>query len=353
MVAGPYSEQMLTSEWWSGVFGAPVTAGAVVRIGDGLVGMNLRVQLTSPDPAVPASVVVKLPTLDPTSLATAVSLRNYEREVKFYREIAPTVDIRVPGCLHVEWDETTHGFVLVLEDMAPAEQGNQITGCDVDRARAGIDQMVRLHGPRWDDATLWDIDWVQRRGSKEDGEMLAMLYAMVKQGFLAVHGDAVRSACGDEGIDLIHALGEALVPYVVNRDGPMTVTHGDFRLDNMLFGTADGVVPCAVVDWQTPTHGYGPSDLAYFLGAGLVVEDRRRHEESLLAAYQAGLANYGVSADSAWLDLQYRREAVAGVIMAVVASQIVQRTDRGDLMFEAMATRHTRHALDAGSLALL
>lgn len=352
-MAGPFNEQMLTADWWSGVFGAPVTVGDVSRIGDGLVGMNLRVRLSSPEQSVPSSVVVKLPTLDPTSLATAVSLRNYEREVKFYAEIAPTVDIRVPACLHSEWDEDTHGFVLVLEDLAPAEQGNQITGCGLEHARAGIDQMVRLHGPRWDDATLWDLDWVQRRGSKEDGETLAMLYAMVKPGFLATFGEAVAAMCGDEGIALVHGLGEALISYVVDRNGPMTVTHGDYRLDNMLFAGSGGGVPCAVVDWQTPTHGYGPSDLAYFLGAGLVVDDRRRHEQSLLEAYRSGLRAYGVDVDAGWLELQYRREAVAGVIMAVVASQIVQRTERGDKMFEAMATRHTRHALDAGSLGLI
>lgn len=352
-MGGPYNEQMLTSDWWSSVFGAPVVVGDVTRIGDGLVGMNLRVALSSTEEAVPSSVVVKLPTLDPTSLATAVSLRNYEREIKFYAEIAPTVDIRVPECLHLEWDEATHGFVLVLEDLAPAEQGNQITGCGIGHARAGIDQMVRLHGPRWDDATLWDLDWIQRRGSKEDGDTLAMLYAMVKPGFLAVFGDALAAACGDAGVALVHELGEALTAYVVNRDGPMTVTHGDYRLDNMLFAGAGGGVPCAVVDWQTPTHGYGPSDLAYFLGAGLVVDERRSHEQALLEAYQSGLRPYGVNVDSVWLENQYRREAVAGVIMAVVASQIVQRTERGDKMFEAMATRHTQHALDAGSLGLI
>jgi hypothetical protein len=44
---------------------------------------------------------------------------------------------------------------------------------------------------------------------------------------------------------------------------------------------------------------------------------------------------------------------LAGVIMAVVASQIVGRTERGDLMFEKMATRHLLQAMENGALDLM
>ncbi len=39
--------------------------------------------------------------------------------------------------------------------------------------------------------------------------------------------------------------------------------------------------------------------------------------------------------------------------MAIVASMVVQRTERGDLMFLTSTTRHAQHALDADALALL
>lgn len=348
-----WSREALTDDWWSKVFGCPVRAGEPARIGDGLVGMNLRFPLHSESSAVPGSVVVKLPSLDETSRATGIALRNYEREVKFYAEVAPTVDVCVPVCFFADWDPHTHDFVIVLEDMAPAEQGNQITGCDPAAAALGVAEMTRLHGPRWGDATLEDLDWIQRRETADDANLLAGMYAMVKDGFLGVFGDEVRDACGDEGLALIHQLGEALTGYVLHRDGPRTVTHGDFRLDNMLFGPPGSPVACAVVDWQTPTLGHGPTDLAYFLGAGLLPDDRRRHEDELVAAYTAGIASYGVECDADWVGRMYRHDAVAGVIMAVVASQIVQRTERGDAMFAAMATRHVRHALDARSLELM
>lgn len=348
-----YSEATLTDEWWSGVFGDRVTMGEPVRIGDGLVGMNLRVPLSSTNPNVPSSVVVKLASTDPTSRLTGMTLRNYEREVKFYREIAPTVDIRVPTCHFADWNEDTGEFVLVLEDMSPAAQGNQITGCSVAHAEAAVDELVNLHAPRWDDPTLWDIEWIQRRSSDEDAQQLLMIYSGVKQGFLDTFGGAVRDACGEAGIALVNELQPLLPDYVNHLEEPFTVVHGDYRLDNMLFATAQGGARCAVVDWQTPRHGNGSADLAYFIGAGLVTEDRRATEDALVDRYVAGLVARGVSVDRDWVHRQYRREAVAGVIMSVVASQIVQRTNRGDQMFTAMATRHIQHALDSDALSLI
>ena len=73
----------LTDAWLSGVFGTEVTVGETSRIGDGLVGMNIRMELQS-DGSVPSSLIAKLPSPDSTSRATGIALRNYEREVCFY-----------------------------------------------------------------------------------------------------------------------------------------------------------------------------------------------------------------------------------------------------------------------------
>ena len=73
----------LTPDWLSAVLDTDVSGVRSDRIGDGLVGLNLRVAIKSQDAGAPSSVVVKLPSLDETSRATGVALRNYEREVKF------------------------------------------------------------------------------------------------------------------------------------------------------------------------------------------------------------------------------------------------------------------------------
>ncbi len=155
--------EQITSHWLSSVFDADVELTDSARVGDGLVGMNLRLSLGSRDPEVPPTVIAKLPSPDPTSRATGIALRNYEREVKFYAEIAPTVAIRVPRCFHGDWTAEDGDFVLLLEDLAPAQQGDQIAGCDDDIARRSVLELARLHGPRWADPKLADYEFLSRR----------------------------------------------------------------------------------------------------------------------------------------------------------------------------------------------
>ncbi|WP_051062781.1 phosphotransferase family protein [Ilumatobacter nonamiensis] len=338
----------ITPEWLSEVLGADVSEIRTERIGDGLVGLNLRVS-TGGAVGAPDSVVIKLPSLDETSRATGIALRNYECEVKFYEHIASTVDIRVPHCHHGEWDEESGDFVLVLEDMAPAEQGDQVTGCDVETARLAVVELAQLHGPRWADDTLFEHEFLSRRTGTDDGEQLGALWAMFLPGFSATYSKYLDPASQQ----VLDEFGPRLVEWVAGGDSTLTVTHGDYRLDNLLFGTPEGGPPVTAVDWQTPGHGPPINDVAYFCGAGLQVEDRRAAERDLLDAYRAALLEHGVEVDAEWLWGQYRRQAFAGVIMSVVASQIVGGSDRSEAMFAAMATRHLQHCVDLDSLDVI
>jgi aminoglycoside phosphotransferase (APT) family kinase protein len=131
------------------------------------------------------------------------------------------------------------------------------------------------------------------------------------------------------------------------------VTHGDFRLDNMLFGRTPGATPLAIVDWQSPALGQGPADVAYFLGTSLDPALRGQEERALLRVYRDVLKSYGVSLSEDALWRAYRRSSFAGLVMAVVASMIVGQTDRGDSMFMAMAQRSAVMARELEGLALL
>lgn len=345
-----YNEQALTDEWWSRVFDADVKASAPTRIGSGQVGMNLRYLLESSDGRVPPSVVVKMASPDPVSRATGMALRNYEREVRFYNEVAATLDVRVPACWFADWNPEGGDIVIVLEDMSPAEQGDQIRGCGLEQAESAVRELARMHGPRWNDPSLFAIDWMERRSSTEDGERLAGLVSMMKPGFIDCYGASIQSQTDGRGVDFVDAMEARIVPYVTAKGKPFTVTHGDYRLDNLLFATDAGGPPCTVVDWQTPGHGNGVADLAYFIGAGLLPDHRRAHEWDLVDLYIRGIEEYGHSVDHEWVRAHYRREALSGLIMALVASQIVGRTDRGDEMFVAMAVRHILQGIDNGAL---
>ena len=344
-----YQLESIDTDFWRMVFGGKVTASEPKRIGEGQVGMNLRYSLRSDDVEVPASVVLKMASPDETSRATGIALRNYEREVKFYQQLVGTIDVRSPHCHFADWNEQTGSIAIVLEDMAPAEQGDQIRGCGFDEAALAVDQLVRMHGPRWGDPGLSTIDWLQRR-DENDAERLSGLFTMLLPGFLDTYTGAIMAEVGAEGVAFVRTLAVSLDAYIAAKDEPFTVTHGDFRLDNLLFASPAGGVECCVVDWQTPGHGNGVADLAYFIGAGLLPGERREREWELVERYIAGIEGYGHRLDHEWVRAHYRREAISGVIMAVIASQIVGRTERGDKMFEVMATRHLHQGLENGAL---
>src|SRR5262249_47710369 len=100
---------------------------------------------------------------------------------------------------------------------------------------------------------------------------------------------------------------------------------------------------------------WGPPafDAAYFLGAGLDVEDRRRNESALLRRYHQALVARGVTGygwDDLWLD--YRRYAFGGFLMAIGASVMVVQTPRGDELFPTRIRRHAAQidGLEASAL---
>ena len=318
------------------------------RVGTGQVGMCVRYRLEGSEDA-PARVVAKLPSDDGVSRATGMAMRNYEREVRFYTEIAPTVGIRTPRCYHADWDADSGLFVLVLEDLAPAQQGDQIEGCTVDEAALALDELAKLHAPRWADPTLADVAWLSHRDAQGVG-MIQALYQSVWPGYLEIYAPAMTPS----QIALGEQLGASLGRWAAGDDAPRTVTHGDYRLDNMLFGTAEGGYPLAVVDWQTPGRGAALSDASYFLGAGLLPDERRAHEVDLLRRYHEQLQAGGVrdfSWDACWDG--YRRFAFSGCIMSVVASMVVGSSERGIAMFSAMTERHFAHAEDVDAAEFL
>jgi hypothetical protein len=94
------------------------------------------------------------------------------------------------------------------------------------------------------------------------------------------------------------------------------------------------------------------SDLAYFLGCALPVADRREHYDALLDGYHRAL---GPDAPITLAEVRegVRRQSFFGVMMAIVSSMLVERTERGDQMFMTMLQRHCEHVLDTDALAIL
>ena len=355
----PRAPEDVTAAWLDGVLrdSGALRAGRLAAfqsavVGTGQMGTSVRYALSYDDDpaAAPRSVVCKFASSDPTSRSTGVTLRTYEVEVSFYRDVARTVGMTIPACHAAEIDLATGEFVLVLEDLAPCVQGDQLAGCTVDQAALAMDELAKLHAPRWNDPALASVEWLNRNNSDQSQAFSEMFLPQLLPGFLERYADRLTA----EEVQLAELLMQRIGRFVRDRPGPRAVQHGDYRLDNMLFGTPDGGHPLAVVDWQTVVWGPPAFDASYFLGAGLQVEDRRRDERDLLRRYHDGLRAGGVT-DYGWDDLwrDYRRYAWGGFLMALGASMMVVQTPRGDDMFMTMIRRHGAQIGDLDAAELL
>lgn len=337
----------LTAEWLAAAIGAPVTGFSVDRIGTGQMSECYRIGLTYSDGAAgPASVVLKVAATDPTSRQTGHALGLYEREVRFYSDVAPGLGGPIAECFHTSYDPETGIFALLLDDAAPAEVGNEIRGATIDDAVLALTQLGRLHAPVIGSDHLAHAEWLNRPAPLNQA-LVGQLWAA----FADRYGDAITP---DQRL-VCERLVESFDDYLAGEAVPgklKGLVHGDYRLDNMLFGRAGSRRDLTVVDWQTVAWGPAMTDVAYFIGCAVAIEDRRAHYDELLAAYHQGL---GADSTIGLDDVRdgVRRQSFAGVMMAVVSSMLVERTDRGDEMFLTMLDRHTSHVLDTGALDVL
>jgi thiamine kinase-like enzyme len=311
------------------------------------MSLTYRVSLSYQDLARsgPASVVIKLAAEDETSRSTGISLGIYEAEIRFYQEIAPRIGGPLARCHLATVDQSEGWFTLVLEDVAPAVQGDQIAGCSVEQARLAVRELARLHAPVLGDPELERSEWLNRPSPVNQALVTQLL-----NGFFSRYDGRIS----DEHMSVCRRLVASLDGWMAGRPGPLGLVHGDFRLDNLLFGDAEGTKPLTVVDWQTVGWGPAMTDVSYFLGGGLSVADRRAYERELVGEYHSALSALGVAGfgwEECWEG--YRRQTFGGILMAIVASMLVERTERGDEMFMTTLARHAQHALDLNSLELL
>ena len=336
----------ITDAWWQQSLGRVPLRWRWEPIGTGQVGDSVRFTLEFADDPVSLTLAGKFAAADPTSRGTAAMLGLYTKEVRFYRDLAPHLPIRTPRTHVAEIAEDGASFCLLFEDLGPARGGNQIAGCGLADAEAVIDQAAALHAPSWRNPAMLDADWLQ-----PDPAAAAQVKALYPQA-QAIFRERYKDSLEPEFM----ALCEALAEHTAATDRPVekvSLVHGDFRLDNVLFDIKGGAEPVAVLDWQTLTIGNGLTDVGYFLGCGIGDTLRRAHERRLLERYCARMTALGVSltVDQIWRD--YVVGALHGVSTAVFSSAFVVRTERGDANFLSMARGACALCPPHGALDLL
>lgn len=319
----PTSSAEITPEWLTerlratGTIDSTTVVSSIERdlmgAGIGFMGEVGRIKVSYAGGAGPATMICKIPTQDPTIRGMLAAAKVFEREARFYADVAPALDV-VPEALGIASDLEHDDHVLILEDLGHLRVGDQAVGVDVKDARATMIAAARLHARFWQNDDLESIDWMPMANS--DGMKIGReVYKASLPGFLQVFAHAIDAdmvSVMERYGDNVHQLLDRIAQM------PNTVVHFDFRLDNLFFDDSNQNV--WMIDFQTSSKGGGAYDIGYFMSQSVPIDVRRTHEDSLLRMYHDELVRLGVrgySFDQFFQD--YRVGVLYGWIIPVYA----------------------------------
>ena len=314
----------LDGAYLSEILNEPVEVDGVAVIGadHGAIGTIARVQLRAAAGRLPDTMVVKLPPRWGWMRAVWEAFGIYERECRFYEELATNAGIRVPRCYANRWPghgkpgspQVTpawwlgltflprvvgarlmkRGYLLLLEDLGDLHAADHVAGCTLDRARLALEALARLHAAHWNSPRLerlWPSGLLGWPAGYRQREFKRKLGCFRKQFEDLVTPNVSRH------LDWLVARGPTLLAEMDAR--PQTLVHGDYHLDNLFFD-GDEVV---ATDWQACGRGTGAFDVAYFLSGSLSQPASEAEEGGLLSFYHRTLCQAGVT-DYAFANLQ-------------------------------------------------
>jgi hypothetical protein len=350
LVAGPIDElAQVTPQWMEFALAAAgfvvnVTGVRTEAIGTGQMSLNFRaeVEVAEPLKELPRSLVLKVPS--PNREIRPLVCAGYRAEIGFYNEISLSVAVNAPRCFLSLANEDATSFTLLLEDLAPAKQGDQIAGASVDVIASAVRNLAGLHGPRWCDTSLHDYPWMQPSNPGAH-RFTANLVAGALPGLAERLGD--RLSTEDLGT-LTDAAG--VLAHFLDSQPRFGLIHGDYRLDNLMIGPGADV---SAIDWQTLSVGLPARDLAYLLATSLTPAQRKEAEPGLVSSYCEALVGHGVAGYTAQDCLDdYRLGMLQCPLIIVLGAAYGTQTERGDEMFATMIRRSCAAIRDLDTIPL-
>jgi aminoglycoside/choline kinase family phosphotransferase len=275
-------------------------------------------------------------------------LRMYTREAGFFGELAERAPLRIPACHHTSVDRETSEFVLVMEDIGDLRAVDQIEGMSIPDAERAVDGLARWHATWWGQGpALAEAGLTVSLGDEIYKAILPLVFG---EGWAKLQAEVeipeAIQAVGPRWVEAMPRLLDGLA------EEPTTMTHGDFRADNLFF-EPDGSV--AAVDFQLIGTGRGAYDLAYFVTQSITSEDASEHEQALFDRWIAALAAAGVPEEdlaTAWDD--YRAAALFCLVYPVVAWRGMDAGDpRQTSLASTMLERFDRAVAELDLEALL
>ena len=268
------------------------------------------------NPAAPETVIVKLPSPHAKNRRLSKHLGLHKGEYNFYRLVASQAPVRSPALLYGDFEASTDRFVLLLEDLGSMETGSLFGGASAEQTRRAIRAIAKLHGTFWNKTDQPPLTGYHDSFAPNHRKLVQLVYvanlAPAFKGFGSFFSDDMRR--------LAKTYGSRIADHIrLVAAGPKTLSHGDFRLDNIFFA-ADAGDDIAVIDWQVSGLRSPLYDVAYFMGGSVTTEVRRQIEREVLEEYTGIIGDMGVEGftfEECWR--LYREHSLANLLVMVFA----------------------------------
>lgn len=213
--------------------------------------------------------------------------REVERALRFHRAVGLRATGSAAALLGGLVDRENETGVLLLEDVAPAQQGDVLAGCTDRQALAAVRSLARVHAvsrdaagadhaddaPRWEPSVTTADEWESR---------------------LAAAAARFPQVLTSSLVERLHGLSRMVEPAVESlRRSAACWIHGDAHLDNVLF-RPDGTA--VLLDWSGAATGPAAVDLARLLTEGVNAGARSELATDLISAYAKELDAGGATA---------------------------------------------------------
>ncbi len=324
-----------------------------IAAGVGFMGLLGRLSVEyDKENAGPKSIIAKFPAAAPENREIAQIFRFYEIEARFYEQIADGIELRTPRRYYSDINLDSGDFILLLEDLAPAQVADQIAGLSHDQVQLATLELAKFHASWWEDPRLEEYDWMWSINHPVRAATSQQSYQQAWGPFVESFGKAVPP----EILEIGERFGEQMID-ILNKLAakPRTITHGDYRPDNLFFATPEGGDPLTVIDWQIMSIGRGAFDFAYFLNGTLPPTERKARESELMKLYHNTLVAGGVtgySFDECWED--YRISTLFCWLYTVIAlGSLDVANERGLALFTANIERNVAAMTDLNAGELL
>ncbi|HZR84193.1 MAG TPA: phosphotransferase [Candidatus Binatia bacterium] len=291
----PENVEGITAEWVDEALRAggatdlpPVTAVRTRTIGAQRGFLSLTVQIdidyaTAPPDGAPGSLVAKLEPAEGGFRDAERRFGAFDREVRFYREVAGRVPLRLP---RIYWaDASGDGKVLLMEDLTAYRALDQVHGMRHEQVLFTAREVAKLHAAFARPGALDGLDWLPLHDHFFDEGFADHWPAFARCYELRIGRDAVR--LGERVVRKIGWLEERIAAR------PVTLIHGDLRADNLLVGDGEPCSEVVVLDWQLTNRSLAAIDIARMLGGSEPPAERRGHQLEVFAAWHEGLLRAG------------------------------------------------------------